>query len=202
MQKRILKPNFIEYLCQIMLEAYNLSCRRDGRILFSDKNFSLQQGQLMEIHGPNGSGKSTLLRCLAGLYTEFKGKIIAEEAFYFGHKLGFSALLTVEENIKWYSRAIGVQPDVDSLLSQVGMGGYSRVPCENLSSGQLRRVSLTRLLLGYRPLWLLDEPQTSLDLDGRNILNELMEKHISNDGSVVCATHLSLDIAADDTLVL
>ena len=50
----------------ILLQAKQLSCERDDRLLFIDLSFSVTKGNLLQIKGPNGSGKTTLLRILAG----------------------------------------------------------------------------------------------------------------------------------------
>tara|TARA_A100001037_G_scaffold297122_1_gene318648 strand:- start:577 stop:1137 length:561 start_codon:yes stop_codon:yes gene_type:complete len=186
----------------MVLEVKSLSCRRDGRNLFSDCSFYLKSGQMLEVHGSNGSGKSTLLRCLAGLYTEFEGDITSESFFYYGHKLGLSSHLTVEENIAWYAHVLGVQVNLPNLLVRVGMEGYERALCSRLSEGQLRRVSLVRLLLRDRPLWLLDEPQTSLDIDGRELLRKLILDKLANNGAVVCSTHQPLEITGHKVLLI
>ncbi len=50
-----------------MLSAANLFCERDDRVLFRNLDFSLAQGQIVQVRGSNGSGKTTLLRILGGL---------------------------------------------------------------------------------------------------------------------------------------
>ncbi|MFP3442804.1 ATP-binding cassette domain-containing protein, partial [Pantoea sp. SIMBA_133] len=50
-----------------LLQAVDLQCGRDERILFRDLSFSILPGTVTRVEGPNGSGKTTLLRMLAGL---------------------------------------------------------------------------------------------------------------------------------------
>ncbi|MFN2514562.1 MAG: ATP-binding cassette domain-containing protein, partial [Pyrinomonadaceae bacterium] len=45
-----------------MLEATGLGCVRGDRRLFTDVNFALSPGSLLQVQGPNGSGKTSLLR--------------------------------------------------------------------------------------------------------------------------------------------
>ena len=62
---------------------------------------------------------------------------------------------------------------------QVGLRHALDLPVGVLSAGQRRRAGLARLLLSPRPLWLLDEPTSSLDRDGEALLGSLMTDHLS-----------------------
>jgi len=68
------------------------------------------------------------------------------------------------------------------------------VPCQALSAGQQRRVSLARLpLLGIAaPLWLLDEPFTALDDRGIALVTTLLEEHQAAGGGAIFTTHQPL----------
>jgi heme exporter protein A len=50
-------------------------------------------------------------------------------------------------------------------------------------------VALTRLLIAKRPLWLLDEPGASLDVQGRAWLLGMVGNHLADGGIVVAAVH-------------
>ena len=62
------------------------------------------------------------------------------------------------------------------------------------SAGQKRRLALARLLIAPRPLWLLDEPVTSLDADGQTVFASLARAHLQRGGLIVAATHAPLGI--------
>ena len=76
----------------------------------------------------------------------------------------------------------------------MGLAGYKDVPCQALSAGQQRRVSLARLpLLGMAaPLWLLDEPFTALDDRGIALVTALLEEHQAAGGGAIFTTHQPL----------
>ena len=59
-----------------LLQAVNLQCERDDRILFRDLSVSILPGTLTRVEGPNGSGKTTLLRILAGLNDSYSGDLL------------------------------------------------------------------------------------------------------------------------------
>jgi len=54
---------------------------------------------------------------------------------------------------------------------------------------------MARWLLDPAPLWLLDEPYTSLDQQGQGLLNEILSQHCAAGGAVLAATHVALEVA-------
>ncbi|MCZ6709206.1 MAG: heme ABC exporter ATP-binding protein CcmA [Gammaproteobacteria bacterium] len=184
------------------VEVAALTCQRDGRELFDSLDFELNCGECLEVTGANGSGKSTLLRCVAGLFTDYTGTIQTTSSLYLGHKLGLNLLLTAEQNLRWYQGLCGSADSICEVLDRVGMAGYSRVSCQNMSAGQQRRIGLARVLVGQCPLWLLDEPLTALDAAGQELVADLIEEHLRRDGSVLSATHQGLHVQGARSLQL
>jgi heme exporter protein A len=186
----------------VLASVSGLCCQRDGRELFSALEFTLGSGECLEVRGPNGSGKSTLLRCVAGLFADYAGAIETAPCLYLGHKLGLNLLLTAEQNLRWYQGLRGSKGSVSASLSRVGMAGYERVACHNMSAGQQRRIGLARMLVAQSDLWLLDEPLTALDTAGQELVASLIEEHMRQDGAAVCATHQDMRVAGVRTLQL
>jgi heme exporter protein A len=192
-----------------LLQASALFCERDDRVLFSDLSFSLFPGELMQVQGSNGSGKTTLLRILCGLNSSYEGEIYWDgvaidedrESFlasllYIGHRVGVNKILTARENLRWSSalHAPVTDADIDAALEGVGLAGYADVVCRNMSAGQQQRVSLARLLLSPARLWVLDEPFTTLDVNGVKTLERLLADHAGRGGAVLVTTHHKLDV--------
>ncbi len=175
---------------------HDLACTRGGRRLFGGFGLTLAAGGCTEIRGANGSGKSTLLRIAAGLFADYSGAVEAAPCHYLGHRNGVSALLSPLENLKPYARLGGVA--VREALVRVGLQNQLTALSGQLSQGQQRRVGLARLLLGDKPLWLLDEPLTALDVDGCRLVRELIEAHCGRGGAVLCATHQALGCPASE----
>ena len=189
------------------LEAVDLACERDWRMLFEHLDLQLAAGDMLQISGPNGSGKTSLLRLLAGLMRPTSGQILvqgkplAEQRgelvrllLWIGHAAGIKDLLTPEENLAWLCalhRPAGREA-IWQALEAVGLRGFEDVPCHTLSAGQQRRVALARLYLDSPPLWILDEPFTALDKQGVAQLEEHLARHCESGGMVVLTTHHTL----------
>ena len=52
-----------------------LTCIRGERVVFTNLNFSINDGEILNLRGPNGSGKSTLLRLMSSLLKPTHGTI-------------------------------------------------------------------------------------------------------------------------------
>jgi len=186
-----------------LLRARSLTCERDGRVLFAQLDLAVAAGDVIELRGANGSGKTTLLRCLAGLTADFEGDVERRAPIaYCGHRGGVKGELTPLENLRWYAALRGIEADARTLrgaLDAMGLEGYALTPCQQLSAGQQRRVALARLRFLAAPLWLLDEPLTSLDEGGCAIVRALLDGHRRHGGGAICATHAPLAIAGART---
>ncbi len=189
------------------VEVKNLSFARGGQYLFRNLNFNLSPGQMLIIQGHNGSGKSTLLKILAGLILPNKGcvswgnqKIVENDQFlrdlaYLGHRDGLNLGLNAKENIK-VLLALGDQVlnqnEMTTLLEKLDLSDHLARPCQKLSAGQKRKVALCAIALKRKPLWILDEPYTSLDDKSIGAINQLMKNHLSNNGMIIMASHIHL----------
>jgi heme exporter protein A len=70
------------------------------------------------------------------------------------------------------------------------MASRRDAPVRTLSQGQRRRVALARLALERAAaLWVLDEPYDALDVDGLQVVNELLRAHLARGGSVLLTSH-------------
>jgi heme exporter protein A len=194
----------------MQLVARGLTCLRGDREVFTGINFAVSAGEALVLHGRNGAGKSSLLRLIAGLLPPAAGEItldggdaeltIAEQAHYLGHLDALKPSLSVLENLAFWARFLGTGADgCSAALGVVGLDALADLPAGYLSAGQRRRLSVARLLVIPRPIWLLDEPTAALDLAGQQRLTALMQAHRAAGGLIVAATHgpLGLDGAHD-----
>jgi heme exporter protein A len=180
------------------LSVAGLNIVRGGRSLIENLNFTANSGDLIWISGANGSGKTSLLKCLAGLLRPETGEISwntkgdnhAQNMIAFhGHIDGHKPNLTVEENLEFWSSIYNQKIDLSETINRVGIADISKKRARTLSAGQSRRVALARLLLKKATYWLLDEPNAPMDNDGRDLINDLVNAHISNSGIAIIASH-------------
>ncbi len=192
---------------EALLQAKQLFCERDQRVLFNDLNIDINSGEVLQVEGPNGSGKTTLLRILTGLSDAYEGEVLWKgvsirssranyltQTQYLGHLAGIKQTLSAQENLKWYAsaRSFTSIENIDLVLDRMGLRGYEDVPCYKMSAGQQRRVNLARLLLMPAKLWILDEPFTAIDKKGVELIEQLLCEQVNNGGAVIITTHQPL----------
>ncbi|MBW4034387.1 MAG: cytochrome c biogenesis heme-transporting ATPase CcmA [Proteobacteria bacterium] len=188
-----------------MLEARSLAAIRGERLVFRDVSFSLASGGALLLIGPNGAGKSSLIRLLAGLTPPAAGDLLwqgenalddpplhATRLCFVGHMDAIKPGLTVADNLGLARKR--TRGDILAALATVDLDRFADLPARLLSSGQRRRLALSRLALSDAPLWLLDEPTTGLDAASVRRLERNFAGHRARGGMVIAATHLPLDL--------
>ena len=190
------------------LLANALACERNGRVVFSDLSFEVEDGHCAELRGPNGSGKSSLLRLIAGLLPASHGALslsgheaIPQACHFIAHQEAIKSALTVSENLKFWSAMLGGE-NITAALAAFALEPLRNEQAAILSAGQRRRLALSRLFLARRPLWLLDEPTTALDRDTVGLLKKHMQDHLSAGGIIITAAHDDLLKLAGTTIML
>jgi heme exporter protein A len=189
------------------LSGRGVRCVRGGREVFSGLDFETASGEALAVTGPNGSGKTSLLRLIAGLLTIADGSIgleggeteltLPEQAHYLGHRDALKSALSVMENLSFWRDFLGGEAfDAAESLAAVGLDHAAHLPAAYLSAGQRRRLSIARLLVVRRRVWLLDEPTTALDAAGQSMFAAVMSDHLARGGLIVAATHGPLGVHA------
>ena len=202
-----------------MLTAHDLECVRGERRLFTALNFDVQPGTLLAVRGVNGSGKTSLLRMMCGLLAPAAGQLrwndheighAGEEyranLLYLGHLNGLKDELNAVENLRLSMHMAGINSDDAQAIAALEWSGLRErrhQACGTLSQGQRRRVALARLKLSRaRPLWILDEPFTALDVASVDRTRDLIVEHLADGGMVALTTHQDVPITAPLTVPL
>jgi len=195
----------------MLLTAENLAVRRGEDLIFMNVSFKLSSGQAMLLTGPNGSGKSTLLRVIAGLLRPEEGHVTlageeletdvraSEASHYLGHRNAMKQDLSVFENLNFWKKFLGdfdggSSLDIEEAAEAVGLASITHLPFGYLSAGQQRRFAMAKLLVAWRPIWILDEPTAALDASADLMFTGLVKAHLAKGGMTVAATHQPLGL--------
>jgi heme exporter protein A len=168
--------------------------RRDfgERTALAGVSLELARGETLLVLGPNGAGKTTLLRLLATLLRPSGGVAtvlgceLPDEAWklrgrvgYLGHEPLLYRDLSGRENLRFNARLHGMDREgaeerIDVLLESVGMDRRANERTDGLSAGMRQRLAVARCVLHDPELLLLDEPESHLDAEGRELAGELI----------------------------
>jgi heme exporter protein A len=195
------------------LLASDLTCRRSERDVFAGVSFTIGAGEALIVRGRNGAGKSSLLRQVAGLLHVARGRLaleggdpeltIGEQCHYLGHQDALKPSLSVGENLRFWAGFFATGgAEIGQALVAVGLDQLADLPAAYLSAGQKRRLSIARLITVKRPIWLLDEPTSTLDAAAQQGLNELMQAQLAGGGLILAATHAPLGLEKTQELRL
>jgi heme exporter protein A len=168
--------------------------RRDygDRPALDGVGFELPAGASLVVLGPNGAGKTTLLRILATLLRPSGGEVavlgcsLPDEAWklrgrigYLGHEPLLYRDLSGRENLRFQARLHGLggeaaEARIEEVLRAVGMERRADERVFELSAGMRQRLSICRCVLHEPELLLLDEPDSNLDVEGRELARGLI----------------------------
>jgi heme exporter protein A len=155
-------------------------------------DLSLAAGETLVVLGPNGAGKTTLLRILATLLRPSGGEVrvlgarLPGEAWkargrigFLGHEPLLYRDLSGRENLRFHARLHGLRREaaearISALLEAVGMERRAEQRVAELSAGMRQRLAICRCVLHEPELLLLDEPDSHLDAEGRELARELI----------------------------
>ena len=187
----------------------NISCIRGNKLLFKNLNFKINNKELLVIKGANGSGKTTLLKILSGLLKPISGSIIInkkninilkDEYFkyfeYIGHENAIKTALTVRENLNFYLKIKKnlTTKNFEKAIKIFNLKNLLDIKIENLSAGEKRRISLSRLILSNSKIWFLDEPTNGLDKINTVNFFKILKQHLQLNGLAIVASHDDIKI--------
>lgn len=206
---------------EILLTGADLAWAEEP--VLSDVNLRVRRGEHLAVVGPSGAGKSTLLAALAGDLAPVGGSvvvdgveltpasqeevrrgsaIVSQITWLFTGTIADNLRLAApeaDEEAMWRAlEAANLADEVclmpEGLNTQVGEQGHG------LSGGQAQRVSLARAFLAGRPILLLDEPTSQVDLASESAIVEAIGR-ISEGRTVVTVSHRAGALVSADRTV-
>jgi ATP-binding cassette subfamily B protein len=198
---------------------------KNGEKVFENFNLKVKKGQTIALVGETGSGKSTLVNLLCRFYEPSSGEILIDGKDYrersllwlqsnIGYVLQSPHLFSgnIRDNIM-YGKLNATQDEVEKAAklvnahnfisslekgydSEVGEGGG------NLSTGEKQLISFARAIVANPALFVLDEATSSIDTETERMIQDAIEKVLSDRTSFVVAHRLSTIVSADRILVI
>lgn len=193
-----------------MIAARGLSRRFGDKRVLEGLDFDLAAGGFLVVTGRNGSGKTTLLRLCAGLLAPTAGTVELAvgraELGFVGHEPLVYRDLTALENLDLYGRLYAVperRERIGMLLERFDLWESRSDRVATFSRGMTQRLALCRALLHDPRLLILDEPYSSLDTAGAELLDRQLAE-LRDRATFLVATHDPGRVAplAADQLVL
>jgi ABC-2 type transport system ATP-binding protein len=177
-------------------------------------SFEIPRGKVFGFLGPNGSGKSTTIRMLTGLLEPTAGSVsglggldVVRDTDRWKTRLGYMSQkfslyldLTVEENLRFFGTAYGLEgarlsERIARLADRLGFAKLLPELTETLSTGWRQRVALAASLLHEPELLFLDEPTGGVDPKGRRLFWDLIYELAAGRGMTVLVTTHYMDEA-------
>lgn len=180
---------------QILQKRY---ARRAEDVLGSLR-LDVVRGEVVALLGASGCGKSTLLRIIAGIDTQYEGRLTIEGRRFTGPSSAVGIVyqeprlfpwLSIARNVGFVAGQVFDEVRVSALLARVGLAGFEERLPRQLSGGEAQRVAIARALYTQPRLLLLDEPFSALDPITRTKLQDLVLELAEEQGSsLLMVTH-------------
>ena len=161
--------------------------RFGDKLVFSNAEYVIPDGERTLLLGPSGRGKTTLLRILTGLDRDYKGTV---EGMSASPVILFQEDRLVE-SLSVLSNLLAVTDDrkkASAVLSSLGLAGEERNAASTLSGGMKRRLSIARMLLLDGDAVFLDEPFRGLDDNTKEEAGKVISEFVK-DRTLLLITH-------------
>ena len=199
----------------MLYEIKNLVKQYESRKVLDLDRLSIEKGNVYGLYGPNGAGKTTLLEILAFILKPDEGELFfsSNKVHYrnpdlFRHRRGVVLVqqhpvlftTTVYKNVEFPLKIRKIkksmrQKIVFELLSLVGMTSFHKASGNTLSGGETQRVAIAQALACSPDVILLDEPTSSVDLENRAGIENIMRRINREKGiSILFTSHDMLQV--------
>lgn len=196
----------------MMLSLCQLSLAIDGNRLFDNISVSFLPSAIIHVQGANGSGKTSLLRIIAAIQKPTSGEVFLTQSklsvydaikpycTYIGHQVGLKLEMSVFQNLKFWSDIYGSTETLAAAIHYFNLHDILHKKCYELSTGNIKKVALSKLLACQSNLWLLDEVDSCLDQQNKVMLQHLLVSKANSGGIVIISSHEEIKIKSAQIL--
>lgn len=177
-----------------MLKIFKLRKKYLNKTIFDDYNAILQIGDLYLLEGENGKGKTTLFRILSGIDKSFDGELIFQDkklkyndVFYYDIDFNLYDAFSVRKNL------VSISYNYSYLIKKLNLEYLLDKKVNELSKGEKARIGIVKAILLNKPILLLDEPFSYLDLENSKLIFELIKEY-SKDHLVILINHKYVEL--------
>lgn len=199
----------------MILEVNGIAFSYNSHYVLSKIKFEVARGELLAILGPNGVGKTTLLKCMNAILSPYQGAVLVEgqdvssmDSMEIARRIGYVAqrseagrltafdaiLLGRRPHISWRvsKRDLAI---VNAAINQLNLQPLAMRYIDQMSGGELQKVSIARALVQEPQLLLLDEPISSLDLKNQIQILRLIRQVVKGHAIAAVMTMHNLNMA-------
>ena len=180
------------------LELQDLSAGYGPDEVIHKINLKLTEPSIYVVLGPNGAGKTTLFRAICGILRPFSGQVkldkfdlfnskeARQKVAYLSHLNALPEEMTVYNALKYYADIEG--GNVEHVINILNLDDLRNKKFSSLSQGQKKRVSVGKIFLRERELYLLDEPTSNVDPKISREIRQLLAE-LSKNKFVLYSSH-------------
>ena len=180
------------------LELKDIEAGYDGKTVISGITFTASESSLYVVLGQNGAGKTTLFRTIAGILEPSKGQVLLDgintgasaglrgRINYLSHYNALPEEMTVYNALEFYSKM--EDGNVEKAIDLLKLGWLRDKKIKYLSQGQKKLVSIAKVFLRDRDVYLLDEPTANLDPAVSKLIRDMV-LNMSKNKIVLYSSH-------------
>lgn len=184
--------------------------QRGGLRALAGVTLRIEPGEVFGLLGPNRAGKTTFVKILLALCRPTSGRCLRfgrpvsnrrtlAKIGYVHENQAFPRYLTAAALLECYG-ALALVPfeevrrRVPQLLARVGLGDRSQEPIARFSKGMVQRLAVAQALINDPELLVLDEPNEGLDLEGRQLVREVVNEQRRQGRTVLLVSHVLSEV--------
>jgi ABC-2 type transport system ATP-binding protein len=180
----------------------NLSVSYGDLVAVDNVSFEAPLGSVTVILGPNGAGKTSTIEVCEGFRTAKSGSVrvlgldpasdhraLTERMGVMLQGGGVYPSARVRDVVSHFCALHNKGVNATQLVERVGLSNRSTGTWRKLSGGEQQRLSLALALAADPDVIFLDEPTSGVDIDGRDIIADIIRDLAARGTTVVLASH-------------